>query len=977
MSETKFISVRGARENNLKNIDIDLPKNSLVVITGPSGSGKSSLAFETIYAEGQRRYVESLSSYARQFLNLQEKPDVDSITGLSPAIAIDQKTTSKNPRSTVATVTEIYDYLRVLFARAGVAYSPSTGLPIQSQSSSDMVKKISQLPIGTKIYLLAPIVRGQKGEFAKELLEIKKAGFQRLKVNGDVFELNSIPKLDKNKKNDVEVLVDRIAISDEIGNRLADSVETVLRLSGGLLHIEIVSIPADKTSQTTHKEKEIIVMSEKFSCPVSDFTLEEIEPRIFSFNSPFGACLSCDGLGTETHFDTNLIVPDQNLSLLEGAIEPWNRLNPRYYKQVLESLSKHFNFSLTDKFKDLSDSVKNIIFTGHKDEVEFVFYDDFRKHKISRVFGGVVEDLSKRSDDAEDEDVAASLKNYQNLVACRACDGHRLKKESLCVKIDEKHIGDVTKMTVLDAKDWFDNLSKKLTPNQAKIAERVIKEISERLTFLLDVGLDYLNLGRSAATLSGGEAQRIRLASQIGSGLTGVMYVLDEPSIGLHQSDNHKLIQTLKNLRDMGNTVIVVEHDEDTMREADHVVDIGPCAGSEGGYVVSAGTVEHVKNDENSVTGRFLSGKEKIDVPHARRKYGKNTFIKIVNARENNLKNLTVDIPLGMFVAVTGVSGGGKSSLIIDTMYQAINNKINGSSKTPGIHDRIEGIEHIDKIIEIDQSPIGRTPRSNPATYIGAFNNIRDHYTALPESKARGYKPGRFSFNVKGGRCEKCQGDGVIKIEMHFLPDVYIVCDSCKGKRYNKETLEIKYKEKSISDVLNMTASEALEFFKNIPMIKDKMKSLCDVGLGYIKIGQQATTLSGGEAQRIKLSKELSKRATGNTLYILDEPTTGLHSCDVKKLLEVLHTLVDYGNSMIVIEHNLDVVKTADYVIDIGPKGGARGGQIVAQGTPEEIANCDDSLTGQFLKKLLPNGGVVKKAKFDIKKGVKDKTDIS
>ncbi len=975
MSEAKFISVRGARENNLKNIDIDLPKNQLIVITGPSGSGKSSLAFETIYAEGQRRYVESLSSYARQFLNLQEKPDVDSITGLSPAIAIDQKTTSKNPRSTVATVTEIYDYLRVLYARAGVAYSPATGLPIQSQTSSDMVKKIIQLPIGTKIYVLAPIIRGQKGEFAKELLDVKKAGYQRVKVNGENLELDTIPKLDKNKKNNVEVVVDRIVITEDIGNRLADSIENSLRLSNGLLHVEIVSLPADKKDKSGHKEGEVLIMSEKFSCPVSDFTLEEVEPRIFSFNSPFGACQACDGLGTENHFDVALMVPDQNLSLLEGAIEPWNRLNPRYYKQVLESVAKHFKFDLNIPFKELSEEARSIVLKGHKSEVEFTFYDDFRKHKITRVFGGVIEDLVKRKDDAEDDDVASNLKGYQNLVACHVCDGHRLKKESLCVKIDDKHIGNVTAMTVLDVKEWFTHLPKKLTENQGKIAERVIKEIQERLTFLLDVGLDYLNLGRSSATLSGGEAQRIRLASQIGSGLTGVMYVLDEPSIGLHQSDNHKLIQTLKNLRDMGNTVLVVEHDEDTMREADYLVDIGPCAGIDGGYIVSQGSVDHVKNDENSITGRFLSGKDSIPVPEARRRYGKNTFIKIVNAREHNLKNLTLEIPLGMFVAVTGVSGGGKSTLIIDTMYQAINNKINGSSKTPGLHDKIEGIEHIDKIIEINQSPIGRTPRSNPATYIGVFNNIRDHYTALAESKARGYKPGRFSFNVKGGRCEKCQGDGVIKIEMHFLPDVYIVCDSCKGKRYNKETLEIKYKDKSISDVLNMTSSEALEFFKNIPMIKEKLKALCDVGLGYIKIGQQATTLSGGEAQRIKLSKELSKRATGNTLYILDEPTTGLHSCDVKKLLEVLHTLVDYGNSMIVIEHNLDVVKTSDYVIDIGPKGGNLGGEIVAQGTPEEIANCEASLTGKFLKKLLPNGGVVKKAKFDIKKGIKGRDE--
>ncbi|QED23476.1 excinuclease ABC subunit UvrA [Candidatus Deianiraea vastatrix] len=956
--EPKFISIKGARENNLKNVDVDIPKNSLVVITGPSGSGKSSLAFETIYAEGQRRYVESLSSYARQFLNLQEKPDVDSITGLSPAIAIDQKTTSKNPRSTVGTVTEIYDYLRVLFARVGIVYSPATGEPIQSQSASDMVKKLRQFPDGTKFYICAPVIRGQKGEHVKEFLEYKKAGYSRFKINGELYEGDSLPKLDKNKKNEIEIVVDRIALSDDIGNRLADSIETSLRLADGILHVEVVSFPQEcngkfKIGENFIEEKQILVMSEKFSCPVSDFTLEEIEPRIFSFNSPFGACRACDGLGTEKYFNIDLVVPNQNLSLADGAILPWTRSNPRYYRQIMESLAAHFKFSITTPFKDLSNEVKHMIMHGSNDEIQFTFSDDFRKYTVARKFAGVMEDLSKRHDESDD-DSGVDYEKYQNLIACRVCNGYRLREASLSVKIYDKHIGEVSRMTVLEAHEWFSDLSKHLTKTQNEIATRVIKEIKERLTFLLDVGLDYLNLDRSSSTLSGGESQRIRLASQIGSGLSGVMYVLDEPSIGLHQSDNTKLIKTLKNLRDMGNTVLVVEHDEDTMHEADHIIDVGPCAGSAGGYIVAEGDVEHIKSHKDSITGKFLSGREKIDVPLARRKYGNSQKITVVNAHEHNLKNITVDIPLGMFVCVTGVSGGGKSTLIIDTLYQAINNKINGSSKTPGLHDKITGIENIDKIIEIDQSPIGRTPRSNPATYIGAFNHIRDYFTALPEAKARGYKPGRFSFNVKGGRCEKCQGDGVLTVEMHFLPDVYIVCDACKGKRYNRETLEVKYNGKSISDVLEMTAEEAHEFFKNIPSIKDKFKAMKDVGLGYIKIGQQATTLSGGEAQRIKLSKELCKKATGNTLYILDEPTTGLHSCDIKKLLEVLHTLVDYGNSMLVIEHNMDVIKTSDYVIDIGPKGGMAGGIVVAKGTPEEVVTVKNSITGQYLAKYLP-----------------------
>jgi len=976
--ETKFISVRGARENNLKNIDIDIPKHQLVVITGPSGSGKSSLAFDTIYAEGQRRYVESLSSYARQFLTLQEKPDVDSITGLSPAIAIDQKTTSKNPRSTVATVTEIYDYLRLLFARVGVVYSPHTGQPIQSQTSSDMVKKVLQLPQGTKIYICAPVVRGKKGEHVKELLDFKKAGYQRFKINGEIYESDSIPKLDKNKRNDLDIVVDRIVISDSIGNRLADSIETALRLSDGLLHVEIVSLPENTNGEISIgdsiiKNSQVLIMSEKFSCPVSDFTLEEIEPRIFSFNSPFGACPSCDGLGTEKHFNTELIVPNPNLSLADGAIDPWNRSNPRYYRQIIDSVAQHYNFSTTIPFKDLSDDTKKIILNGSNDNIQFNFFDEFRKYTITRRFDGVIDDLVKRHDETEHDEIASTLKKYQNLISCRACNGHRLKEASLCVQINNKNIGEVSKFTIVEAEKWFEDLPKYLTSTQNEIAYRVIKEIKERLVFLFDVGLEYLSLNRSSATLSGGESQRIRLASQIGCGLSGVMYVLDEPSIGLHQSDNTKLIKTLKNLRDMGNTVIVVEHDEETMLEADHIIDIGPCAGMSGGYVVSQGDINYIKDDESSITGKFLSGVEKIDVPIARRRYGRNNKITITNAREHNLKNITIDIPLGMFVAVTGVSGGGKSTLIIDTLYQAVNNKLNGSSQTPGLHDKIEGIENIDKIIEIDQSPIGRTPRSNPATYIGAFNVIRDHFTALPESKARGYKPGRFSFNVKGGRCEKCQGDGVIKIEMHFLPDVYIICDTCKGDRYNKETLEIKYKNKSISNILQMTADEAFLFFDNIPTIKDKFRAMKDVGLGYIKIGQQATTLSGGEAQRIKLSKELCKKATGNTLYILDEPTTGLHSVDIKKLLEVLHKLVDYGNSMIVIEHNMDVIKTADYIIDIGPKGGNAGGMVVAQGSPEEVVQTKESITGKYLAKYLP---IIEAQPLKAKKADKIKKDI-
>lgn len=959
--ENKIISIRGAREKNLKNVNLDLEKNQLIVFTGLSGSGKSSLAFDTIYSEGRRRYVESLSSYARQFLNIQDKPDIDSITGLSPAIAIDQKTTSKNPRSTVATVTEIYDYLRLLFARVGKVVSPATGKIISSSTVSDMISRVSEFPDGAKFYICAPIASEKKGDFIKEIMELKKQGYQRFKIDGEVYNVDDVPKLDKNQKHNIDVVVDRIAMSPNLGNRVADAIENAVGLSEGVLHVDIVKLPDSCpegkmafVNGDTISEGEVMIMSEKFVCHESNFTLDELEPRIFSFNSPFGACESCNGLGTELNFKIELVVPDQKLSLAEGAIQPWTLINERYYRQILESLAAFYKFSTTTPFKDLDEEIQDIILYGSKGQkVTMTFYDEYRKYSVEREYHGVIEDLSKRMDELEDMDIADNLKSYQNYVACRSCNGYRLRKSSLTVVVNGLHIGKVTEMTIDVAKKWFEELPSKLSAKDNEIARRVMKEISDRLQFLLDVGLDYLSLNRDSSTLSGGESQRIRLASQVGSGLSGVMYVLDEPSIGLHPCDNTKLIDTLKKLRDMGNTVIVVEHDEETMSEADYIVDIGPGAGRHGGNIVAHGTVEDIKNNPNSITGAFLSGREEIEVPKARRKYGKNQKITIHNAREHNLKNVTVDIPLGMFVAFTGVSGGGKSTLVIDTLYKALSAKLNGASAIPGLHDKITGYDEIDKIIEIDQSPIGRTPRSNPATYIGAFNLIRDHFTALPESRARGYKPGRFSFNVKGGRCETCQGDGVLKIEMHFLPDVYIECDVCKGKRYNRATLDIKYRGKNISEILDMTCEEAVAFFDSMPSIKDKFSAMCNVGLEYIKIGQQATTLSGGEAQRVKLAKELCKRATGNTLYILDEPTTGLHVADIKKLLHVLHTLVDYGNSVIVIEHNLDVIKTADYVIDIGPKGGVHGGQVVATGKPEDIVKCKDSVTGKYLEKYL------------------------
>jgi excinuclease ABC subunit A len=951
--EEKFIKVIGAKEHNLKNVSIEIPKNQLVVVTGLSGSGKSSLVFDTIYAEGQRRFIESLSSYARQFLDMQDKPDVESITGLSPSIAIDQKTTSRNPRSTVGTVTEIYDHYRLLFARIGVPFSPETGKPIESQSASVMVDKILDLPKKSRIYLLAPIVRGQKGEYRKEMMNARKQGFQRIKVDGKVHDLNEIlPVLDKNKKHDIEIIVDRVVITQDLGNRLADSVETALKLSEGLLHVEIVSLP--EGVKCNHKAGDVLVFSEKFSCPVSGFTISEIEPRLFSFNSPFGACKHCDGLGTELYFSEDLVVEDENLSLRNGAIIVWQGVQERFYQQVLQAMATHYNFSLDEPFKNLSPEVKKIIFYGTDgQEVEIKIEDGLKAIKVKKTFEGVMNSLKKRYLESESESMRDDLSKFQTLKTCESCHGHRLNEEALSVKIDGLHIGEVSKMSVEKSVDWFNDLPKKLTSMQQQISERLLKEITRRLGFLRNVGLEYLTINRQAGTLSGGEAQRIRLASQIGSGLSGVMYVLDEPSIGLHQSDNDKLITTLKNLRDLGNSVIVVEHDEEMMREAQYLIDVGPGAGIHGGEIISAGLPKDVINDPKSVTGQYLSGKKQIEIPKKRRKIDPKKMIVLKGATINNLKNVTLNLPLKIFAAVSGISGGGKSSLIIKTLYPALNKLLNKSKVVPGPFEAIMGTHFIDKIIEIDQSPIGRTPRSNPCTYVGAFTFIREFFTNLPESKSRGYKVGRFSFNVKGGRCETCQGDGLIKIEMHFLPDVYVRCDTCHGKRYNRETLEVKYKGKSISDILEMTADDAAEFFSSMPHIYDKFKSLCDVGLGYMRIGQSATTLSGGEAQRIKLAKELSRKATGDTLYILDEPTTGLHFEDINKLLKVLHTLVDAGNSILVIEHNLDVLKTADHIIDIGPCGGEKGGYIVAEGTPEEVAKNKKSVTGKYLAKIL------------------------
>ncbi len=940
------ISVRGAREHNLKNVDVDMPRDSLVVITGLSGSGKSSLAFDTVYAEGQRRYVESLSAYARQFLELMEKPDVDSIDGLSPAISIEQKTTSRNPRSTVGTVTEIYDYLRLLYARIGIPYSPATGLPIESQTVSQMVDRLLALKEGTRLYLLAPIIRGRKGEYRKELQDLQKRGFQRVKVDGKLYEIDAVPALNKKLKHDIEVVVDRIVIRPDLGNRLADSVETALALADGLLFAE----NADSGERLT--------FSAKFACPVSGFTIDEIEPRLFSFNNPFGACPSCDGLGEKLYMDPDLVVPDPRLSLREGAIAPWSSTPSQYYDQTLEGLAKHFRISLDTPFKELKKEAREGILHGTgATPVKIAYSDGLRSYTTEKPFEGVIPNLERRWRETDSDWIKDELSRYQSAKPCEACHGDRLKPEALAVKIKKLHISEVTRMSIDEAAAWFNELPASLTPKQREIAARILKEINARLGFLVNVGLEYLTLSRASGTLSGGESQRIRLASQIGSGLTGVLYVLDEPSIGLHQRDNARLLETLKRLRDLGNTVIVVEHDEEAIREADYLIDLGPGAGIHGGKVVAAGTPAEVMRKQDSLTAQYLTGMRQIEVPKVRRPGHKDQKLRLRGARANNLKNLNVDIPLGAFVCVTGVSGGGKSTLVIETLYKALARKLHGAREHPGAHDGIDGIEFIDKIVDIDQSPIGRTPRSNPATYTGAFTPIRDWFAGLPEAKARGYAPGRFSFNVKGGRCEACQGDGVIKIEMHFLPDVYVQCDACHGKRYNRETLEVKFKDKSIADVLEMTVEEGAEFFSAVPSIREKLVTLNRVGLGYIHVGQQATTLSGGEAQRVKLAKELSRRATGKTIYILDEPTTGLHFEDVKKLLEVLHALVETGNTVVVIEHNLEVIKTADWIVDLGPEGGDKGGRIVAAGPPEAIVQVKQSYTGQYLAPYLQRTG--------------------
>lgn len=952
--DNKLISVRGAREHNLKNVDLDLPRDSLIVMTGLSGSGKSSLAFDTIYAEGQRRYVESLSAYARQFLEMMQKPDVDQIDGLSPAISIEQKTTSKNPRSTVGTVTEIYDYLRLLFARVGIPYSPATGLPIESQTVSQMVDRIMDLEEGTRLYLLAPIVRGRKGEYRKELAELMKKGFQRVKIDGTFYEITEAPALDKKYKHDIDVVVDRIVVREDITGRLADSLETALQLAEGLAVAEF----ADQTDDKGDPKQ--LVFSEKFACPVSGFTIPEIEPRLFSFNNPFGACPKCDGLGTQLAFEADLVVPDPNLSLRGGAVAPWAKTGATspYYTQTLEALCRHFDQSMTTPWSKLPPEFRDKVLHGTgKEKIEFVYDDGTRSYRTSKPFEGVIGNIQRRWRETDSQWVREELSRYQTDHACDACNGYRLKPEALAVKIDGQHIGQVTELSIKHAYKWFDDIDDRLTTKQNEIAYRILKEIRERLKFLNDVGLEYLSLSRASGTLSGGESQRIRLASQIGSGLTGVLYVLDEPSIGLHQRDNARLLETLKHLRDLGNTVIVVEHDEDAVLAADHVVDVGPGAGIHGGRIVSQGTPGHIMSDPASLTGQYLSGALAIPMPDKPRKINKKRALKVVGASGNNLKNVEATLPLGTFTCITGVSGGGKSTLLLDTVYKAAARHLNGARENPAPHDRIEGFEHLDKVIDIDQSPIGRTPRSNPATYTGAFTPIREWFAGMPEAKARGYAPGRFSFNVKGGRCEACQGDGVIKIEMHFLPDVYVTCDVCKGKRYNRETLEVQFKGKSIADVLDMTVEEAADFFSAVPSIRDKMETLARVGLGYIKVGQQATTLSGGEAQRVKLAKELSKRSTGRTLYILDEPTTGLHFHDVAKLLEVLHELVDQGNTVLVIEHNLEVIKTADWVVDLGPEGGDGGGQIVASGPPTEIAKAQGSYTGVFLAELFDRRG--------------------
>ncbi len=972
----KFISIRGAREHNLKNIDLDLPRDQLVVLTGLSGSGKSSLAFDTIYAEGQRRYVESLSAYARQFLEMMQKPDVDQIDGLSPAISIEQKTTSRNPRSTVGTVTEIYDYMRLLYARVGVPYSPATGLPIESQTVSQMVDRVMALPEGTRLYLLAPMIRGRKGEYRKELAELMKRGFQRVKIDGTFHEIAEAPALDKKLKHDIEVVVDRIVVRPDIATRLADSFQTALELAEGLAIAEIADGKTDAGQQEARtaegrtgkkgkssnaasakadaRAENRITFSEKFACPVSGFTIPEIEPRLFSFNNPYGACPVCDGLGTERVVDPNLVVPDDSLALRDNAIVPWGKSQSPYYMQTLEALARHYKFSLDKPWRELPETARNAILYGTgKEEVTFLYDDGLRSYRTHKNFEGVIPNLERRWKETESSWMREEIERYHSAKPCEACHGFRLKPEALAVKLDKLHISEVSDFSIRKAMAWFDHLPETLTGQQNEIATRILKEIRERLKFLVDVGLDYLTLARASGTLSGGESQRIRLASQIGSGLTGVLYVLDEPSIGLHQRDNARLLDTLRHLRDLGNTVIVVEHDEDAIRQADYVVDIGPAAGIHGGEIIAEGTPAEIMADPKSLTGQFLSGARQIPMPAYRRPPKKGKLLRVVGATANNLKDVTAEIPLGLLTCITGVSGSGKSTLTIDTLYQAVARKLNGAREAPAPHRDLTGLEHLDKVIDIDQSPIGRTPRSNPATYTGAFTPIREWFAGLPEAKARGYGPGRFSFNVKGGRCEKCEGDGVIKIEMHFLPDVYVTCDVCQGHRYNRETLEVRFKNKSIADILDMTVEEAKGFFAAVPSIREKMETLDRVGLGYIHVGQQANTLSGGEAQRIKLSKELSRRATGRTLYILDEPTTGLHFADTEKLLDVLHELVEQGNTVVVIEHNLEVIKTADWIIDLGPEGGDGGGEIVATGTPEDIAKAKRSYTGQFLKPVL------------------------
>ncbi|KQT83510.1 excinuclease ABC subunit UvrA [Aurantimonas sp. Leaf443] len=950
------ISIRGAREHNLKNVDLDLPRDSLIVMTGLSGSGKSSLAFDTIYAEGQRRYVESLSAYARQFLEMMQKPDVDQIDGLSPAISIEQKTTSKNPRSTVGTVTEIYDYLRLLFARVGIPYSPATGLPIESQTVSQMVDRVLELEEGTRLYLLAPMVRGRKGEFRKELADLQKRGFQRVRINGAFHDIAEAPTLDKKYKHDIDVVVDRVVVRADMKARLADSLETALGLAEGLAVAEF----ADGLDQNGKPKQ--LVFSEKFACPVSGFTIPEIEPRLFSFNNPFGACPRCDGLGSQQAVDPKLIVPNEAVRLKAGAIAPWAKSTSPFYGQTLEALARVHGFKTTDRWQDLPPvAQKAILYGTGKEKIEFRYDDGLRSYKTTKTFEGVIPNLERRWKETDSAWMREEIERFMSATPCPACSGFRLKPEALAVKIAGCHIGEVTQLSIRHAVTWFEALPGKLTAKQNEIAVRILKEIRERLRFLNDVGLDYLTLSRSSGTLSGGESQRIRLASQIGSGLTGVLYVLDEPSIGLHQRDNERLLVTLKHLRDIGNTVIVVEHDEDAILSADYVVDIGPAAGIHGGQVIASGTPAEVQANPKSLTGQYLAGTLGVAVPAKRRKPQKGKAIKVSGARGNNLKNVSADVPIGLFTCVTGVSGGGKSTFLIETLFKAAARRISNARDVPAEHDGVEGLELLDKVIDIDQSPIGRTPRSNPATYTGAFTPIRDWFAGLPEAKARGYQPGRFSFNVKGGRCEACQGDGVIKIEMHFLPDVYVTCDVCHGKRYNRETLEVTFKEKSIADVLDMTVEEAVDFFAAVPAVRDKLATLKEVGLGYVKVGQQATTLSGGEAQRVKLAKELARKATGRTLYILDEPTTGLHFHDVAKLLEVLHDLVDRGNTIAVIEHNLEVIKTADWIIDIGPEGGDGGGEIVATGTPEEIVKEKRSYTGRFLRDLLERRPQVKR----------------